>query len=155
MRAMLNIATHVQVATAAETEAFGAVLAERLTPGWTFHLCAQLGAGKTTLVRGVLRGLGFSGPVRSPTYTLVESYCLRGLAIYHMDFYRIESPAELEFIGVRELLGGSNVCFIEWPERGALPEPDVRVRISGGDAGRHIELDGRAIQPRLAPAVSP
>jgi tRNA threonylcarbamoyladenosine biosynthesis protein TsaE len=130
--------------SAAAMEALGAGLAPRLRPGLVLFLHGALGAGKTTLVRGVLRGLGFAGSVKSPTYTLVESYALGGLTLHHFDFYRLKDPEELEFLGVRDYLE-SGVCLIEWAERGAglLPAPDVEITIEPSGAGRRVRFSAR------------
>ncbi len=131
------------------TEAAGAALA-RVEGVRTVYLEGDLGAGKTTWVRGLLRALGHAGPVRSPTYTLVESYELDSGTILHFDLYRLGDPEELEYLGVRELHAPGALWLIEWPERGRgwLPEPDLRVRLSGhaedaGD-GRRMFLEGPA-----------
>ena len=120
-----------RVATEADTERVGAALAPRLHAGLVLFLHGELGAGKTTLVRGILHGLGYTGAVKSPTYTLVEPYLIGGLTIYHFDLYRLNDPEELEFLGVRDYLEGKGVCLVEWAERGAgvLPAPDVDIVI--------------------------
>lgn len=108
------------------------------------HLIGNLGAGKTTLVRGILRGMGHEGPVRSPTYTLVEPYAFEqpesdGLsAAYHMDLYRLADPEELEYIGIRDLLEQRAVCLVEWPDKGLgfLPEADLTVQIDFEQEGQ-------------------
>ena len=102
----------------------------------------QLGAGKTTLVRGILRTLGHTGSVKSPTYTLLEPYEVAGRTIYHFDLYRIGDSEELDFIGIDELVDADALKLIEWAERGAarLPAPDVTIRLSLEGEGRHIEV---------------
>lgn len=124
--------------------AFGAALARCLPRTGVVFLCGDLGAGKTTLARGILQGLGFSGRVKSPTYTLVEPYSFSGTQVYHFDFYRINDPRELEFIGLHEILDASGLKLIEWPERaaGELPAPDLVITITEQDAGRRIEQTG-------------
>ncbi len=102
----------------------------------------QLGAGKTTLVRGILRALGHEGSVKSPTYTLLEPYEVAGRTVYHFDLYRIGDSEELDFIGFDELLDADALKLIEWPERGAgrVPVPDVRIRLSLEGEGRRVEV---------------
>lgn len=113
-------------------------LASAIRPGLQVHFSGELGAGKTTLIREILRALGFEGKVKSPTYSLLESYEISGLYLYHFDLYRVTDPAELEQRGFRELFGGPGVCFVEWPERAAgwLPEPDLTVRMEFDDGRR-------------------
>lgn len=104
----------------------------------------ELGAGKTTLVRGLLRRLGVAGPIRSPTYTLIEPYESEGRAIYHLDLYRVADPSEVEDLGVRDLLRADVLLLIEWAEKGAnaLPRADLHVQISYSpatdDPGRRV-----------------
>lgn len=121
---------------------FGACLASALKPPCVIFLEGDLGTGKTTLTRGILRGLGHSGAVRSPTYTLVEPYALTGLELYHFDLYRLGDPEELDYLGLRDLLGRDSVWVVEWPERGAglLPKPDLSIRLVHRDAGRRLTL---------------
>jgi tRNA threonylcarbamoyladenosine biosynthesis protein TsaE len=120
--------------------AFGARLARALPAAACVYLHGPLGAGKTTLVRGVLRGLGHTGAVRSPTYTLLETYAVPQGELCHFDLYRLGSAEELEDIGARELFDGHRVCFVEWPERGAgwLPQPDLDISIDLAGAGRRL-----------------
>jgi tRNA threonylcarbamoyladenosine biosynthesis protein TsaE len=126
--------------------AFGAALAAACPPGCVVHLHGDLGAGKTTLVRGFLRGRGYDGPVRSPTYTLIEPYELAEGAVYHLDLYRLGDPEELEYLGLRDLLGGEAILLIEWPERGEgwLQPPDLVLDIAHREAGRDITVVGRS-----------
>lgn len=101
------------------------------------HLSGPLGAGKTTLVRGLMRGLGHRGPVRSPTYTLLEPYEMEAFSVYHFDLYRLANALELEDFGARDYFHGRALCVVEWPERGegALPLPDLVLDIQiFGDA---------------------
>jgi|TARA_Y100000991_G_scaffold55534_1_gene40585 tRNA threonylcarbamoyladenosine biosynthesis protein TsaE len=124
------------LADEAATVAFGQELSQliqdRFGNSALVALEGDLGAGKTTLVRGILRALGFSGAVKSPTYTLLEPYNLGGLDLYHFDLYRLESAEELEFVGFEEILDGPGIKLFEWPQRGAgwLPTPDLLVRLA-------------------------
>lgn len=126
----------------AATAAFGARLALVLSAQAVIFLEGDLGAGKTTLVRALLRALGHQGAVRSPTYTLVEPYEIAGRSLYHLDLYRLGSPEELEDIGIRDLLAQPCVLLIEWPERGVgvLPEPDLRLTLTAAGAGRVLTV---------------
>jgi tRNA threonylcarbamoyladenosine biosynthesis protein TsaE len=129
----------------AATLALGAALAKSIEPGLTVFLHGELGAGKTTLVRAVLRGLGYEGRVKSPTYALVELYDVSRLHLYHFDFYRFRDPKEWISAGFAENFGGRNVCFVEWPEKaaGSLPPQDLDVCLDFQDAGRVVRLDSR------------
>jgi len=125
----------------AATLALGQRLAACLQPGFKIYLHGDLGAGKTTLVRGLLRGLGYAGRVKSPTFTLVETYNLSSLYLYHFDFYRMRSSEEWRDAGFREAFAGDSVCLVEWPEKAAgLPAPDLSVRLEHADAGRLAQL---------------
>lgn len=126
----------------AATLDFGARLASVLHAGMTVYLSGDLGAGKTTLTRGLLRSLGFQGRVKSPTYTLVELYEIPRYNLYHFDLYRFADPEEWEEAGFREYFNFESVCLVEWPEKaaGLLPEPDLTVRLEILDEGRALTL---------------
>ncbi|KPK57694.1 MAG: tRNA threonylcarbamoyladenosine biosynthesis protein TsaE [Gammaproteobacteria bacterium SG8_31] len=123
-------------------EAFGSRLAQASTQGGVIFLQGELGAGKTTLVRGFVRALGYAGRVKSPTYTLLESYSLEGVNLYHLDLYRLADAEELEWIGIRDLLEEADLCLIEWPDRGlgVLPSPDLEIQIEYRGEGRVLQL---------------
>ena len=105
------------------------------------YLSGNLGAGKTTLARGLLRALGYVGRVKSPTYTLVELYELSRLYLYHFDFYRFDQPLEFEEAGLREYFNSDAVCLVEWPEKAAgLPAADMRVLMQVAGSGRRVEI---------------
>jgi len=103
----------------------------RLDDGAVVFLAGALGAGKTTLARGILRGMGHAGAVASPTYTLLEHYALPAREVYHFDLYRLERPRDVETLGLRDALERAAVVLVEWPERGAgrLPPPSYDVEI--------------------------
>ena len=128
------------------TEAAGARLASALRGGMVVAISGELGAGKTTLVRGCLRALGWDAPVKSPTYMLVEQYPLSSIYFYHFDFYRFADPSEWETAGLADYFRDDSVCVVEWPERVAplLPRPDLRLTLSHpvdpDAAGRNVAL---------------
>ncbi|MET0051777.1 MAG: tRNA (adenosine(37)-N6)-threonylcarbamoyltransferase complex ATPase subunit type 1 TsaE [Candidatus Thiodiazotropha sp.] len=127
----------------AEQEAVGRQLARHCTPPCIIFLEGDLGAGKTTLVRGFLRGLGHTGRVKSPTYTLMEPYELGDLACYHFDLYRLADAEELEYLGLMDLLSPQTYWLVEWPEkgRGGLPPADLILRIHHQGESRRIEFE--------------
>jgi tRNA threonylcarbamoyladenosine biosynthesis protein TsaE len=128
--------------TTEETEQYGATLFKSLGDARLVFLTGDLGAGKTTLVRGILRSLGYEGIVKSPTYTLVEEYTAGGVRLVHFDLYRVKDPEELEWIGIRDYLQQEAYCFIEWPEMGFgyLPQPDCHFKLCSGEVGHSLEL---------------
>lgn len=146
--------------------AFGECLGRALAGRGHVYLAGELGAGKTTLARGVLRAYGHAGAVKSPTYTLVEPYELGEVRLYHFDLYRLGDPEELEFIGGRDLLAENALCLVEWPSRGEgwLPTPDIAIALNLAETGREARLEagtahGRAVlralsrEPRLGAAI--
>jgi tRNA threonylcarbamoyladenosine biosynthesis protein TsaE len=141
---MLKLDTHLK--DEAATLALGAALAGTLVPGLSVHLIGDLGVGKTTLARGVLRGLGWQGRVKSPTYALVELYEVSRLSFHHFDFYRFHDPREWSDAGFRESFNGRTVSLIEWPEKAGdlLPPPDVEVVLESSGAGRNVSLRSRS-----------
>jgi tRNA threonylcarbamoyladenosine biosynthesis protein TsaE len=131
--------------TESDTEALGARLAStRPAHGElaVVFLEGELGAGKNTLARGFLHALGVTGPVRSPTYTLVELYALAGVTVVHADLYRLRDPHELQDLGLRDWARAQHLWLIEWPERGVgyLPEPDLQVSLAVTAAAHPIEV---------------
>jgi tRNA threonylcarbamoyladenosine biosynthesis protein TsaE len=130
------------LADEAATLALGAALAPCVAHGVVVYLDGDLGAGKTTLVRGLLRALGHAGPVKSPTYALVEIHAVSGLNLYHFDFYRFNQPEEYLDAGLDEYFSGTGVCLVEWPERAApyVPGPDLHIRLNVEGAGRSARV---------------
>jgi tRNA threonylcarbamoyladenosine biosynthesis protein TsaE len=128
----------------AATQALGARLARVLHPGLNIWLSGDLGAGKTTLTRGLLRELGYAGRVKSPTYTLIELYPFSRFNLYHFDLYRFVDQNEWHDSGFREYFDRDGVCLVEWPEKGGsvLPGPDVRVRLELLEPGRDAHVQG-------------
>lgn len=120
----------------------GALQAAALREPFVLGLSGDLGAGKTTLVGGLLAALGHAEPARSPTYALIEPYRLADRDIYHCDLYRLRDPSELDDLGLRDLLVGPSVLLVEWPERAGdrLREPDLSLRIEYADHGRHLSM---------------
>lgn len=153
-------------ATAAFGTAFAAALAAAGPAPLVVYLEGDLGAGKTALVRAILAALGHQGRVPSPTYTLVEPYVVGARAVLHADLYRLQSPAELDDLGLAESVGPGSLLFVEWPARGGdrLPVPDLRVMLTPDGAGRRVRVTATtpagaavlvALQPGSAARIVP
>lgn len=125
-------------------EALGAAIGDAMQGRGVIYLQGDLGAGKTTLSRGLIRGRGHQGAVKSPTFTLVEPYELAAGCIYHFDLYRLLDPEELEFLGVRDYFNPESLCLVEWPDngKGVLPSADLSITISPKGAGRQLQISG-------------
>jgi tRNA threonylcarbamoyladenosine biosynthesis protein TsaE len=136
---------HLNLADATATRHLGEALAAGAAAGRVLHLSGDLGSGKTTLVRGLLRALGHAGRVKSPSYALVEPYSLSSLNFYHFDFYRFNSATEWLSSGFQEYFGAGAVCVVEWPERAGnlLPPPDLHVRLEFAGEARSVTLQAR------------
>jgi tRNA threonylcarbamoyladenosine biosynthesis protein TsaE len=138
----MSAESSVALADEAATLRLGAALAAGIGPGRVLHLSGDLGTGKTTLVRGLLRELGHAGRVKSPSYPLVELYVVSRLHLYHFDFYRFKDPSEWRDSGFREYFNPNSACVVEWPERAGpeLPPPDLAVRLALEAEGRRAWL---------------
>jgi len=156
----------VELPDEAATLHLGAVLAAGVAPGRVLTLRGPLGSGKTTLVRGLLRALGYQGRVKSPSYALVELYTFSSLNLYHFDFYRFKHRSEWLSSGFRDYFNSASACIVEWPERvaGLLAAPDLDTQIAFALPGRSATLnaqtaDGRdwldAVRKRWSRAPSP
>jgi tRNA threonylcarbamoyladenosine biosynthesis protein TsaE len=142
------MSAHLSLPDEASTLALGAALVQGVHNGLVLHLSGELGTGKTTLVRGLLRGLGHTGRVRSPTYTLVEPYDLSSLHLYHFDFYRFKDRSEWLSSGFQEHFGPHALCIVEWPERagGMIAPPDLEIRLEYKGNSRGATLQAHSPQ---------
>jgi tRNA threonylcarbamoyladenosine biosynthesis protein TsaE len=123
--------------------AFGADLSVACNEAAVIFFYGNLGAGKTTIARGFLRGKGYSGKVKSPTYTLVEPYEIESQKIFHFDLYRIKNPGELEYIGLQDYVSESAICLVEWPQNGLeeLLSADLCIHINSFMDGRQVRVE--------------
>lgn len=133
---------HITLLNEAATIAFGQRLATLCQPPLVMYLQGEIGAGKTTLIRALLRSLGVQDAIKSPTFSLIEPYKIDHWHLYHVDLYRLSAPEELEYVGLTDYMTADSVCCIEWPERAErfLPVPDLTVKLTFLAEGRALEL---------------
>jgi tRNA threonylcarbamoyladenosine biosynthesis protein TsaE len=132
----------MRIKSEAEMLEVGAEFVSKLGAGALIYLIGDLGAGKTTFVRGVLRGLGHTGSVKSPTYNIVEHYELSSQQLYHFDLYRVNDAEELEYMGIRDYLNNESIAFVEWPNKGegVLPKADIVIQFDIQGAERLLMI---------------
>lgn len=158
-RATIEFGRRLAIATFSHPWNLQEVVAENQgvpTIGGRVHLLGELGAGKTTLTRGILRGYGYEGAVKSPTYTLVEPYQFDQCHIYHFDFYRLTNPEEVDYLGIEDHFLDTNLCVIEWADKvaDAIPPADLIILLQTDGAGRRLHCQtnsekGEVIAKRL------
>jgi tRNA threonylcarbamoyladenosine biosynthesis protein TsaE len=138
-------------ATIAMGKKLADIVQKQLKQGIVVYLYGDLGAGKTTLTRGFVQGMGHVGHVKSPTYTLVEPYELNNWLVYHFDLYRLSDPEELEYMGIRDYFAHNCCCFIEWPEKGQgmIKAPDLRIDLAYSDEQRTINFQAETTLGQL------
>lgn len=151
----INIRLIDEQATVALGNQLAQAVLKHVKSGFVAYLYGDLGAGKTTLTRGFVQGLGHSGKVKSPTYTLVEPYELGEWQAYHFDLYRLSDPEELEYMGIRDYFHNNACCFVEWPDRGlgVLPAADISISLQYCDEQRDVELTAHTSKGRALLAV--
>jgi len=144
----------------AASQQLGQRLAATLPARAVVHLQGDLGAGKTTLARGLIQALGHSGAVKSPTYTIVEPYELARGPVFHFDLYRLADPEELELMGIRDYFAPGAICIVEWPDKGGdlIPPPDLRLRLEKTGTSRRAQLQadtpaGRQMLQKIVPPL--
>ncbi len=128
-------------------DTLGQSLASLFTELKSVHFNGDLGMGKTTLVRGVLKGFDYLGPVKSPTYTIVEPYEIESKTVYHFDLYRLMDPEELEYMGIRDYFQDTSLCLVEWPDKGdgVLPNADLIIDIAFLKDGRLVSIEANSL----------
>ena len=138
----MNINNSITLINETDTLSYGKQLAKQLEPGQLIYLKGHLGVGKTTLVRGILHGLGHQGKVKSPTFTIVEPYEFEQFNLYHFDLYRLQDSNELETLGFRDYVNNNSVCLIEWPEKAEkfLPVANINIHLKIKDNNRLLTI---------------
>ena len=138
----MNSTDIFHINTEEEMLVLGKHLTSIIQPGMLVFLHGELGAGKTTLTRGFLRALGYEGAVKSPTYTLVETYLFDSKNVHHFDLYRMKDPQEVIWMGLRDYIEPASICFIEWPEKGGeyLPEANISIHINFSEQARTVSI---------------
>ncbi len=133
----------LELETEADTQHLGETIGKNLNAPLVCYLRGELGTGKTRLVRAIIQSLGYSGNVKSPTYTLVEPYQLEPFNVYHFDLYRLSDSQELDFLGIRDYFDQQSVSFIEWPDKGEgwLEKADVSISLEFNGTGRKFYLE--------------
>ena len=127
----------------------GACLANYVQPATSIWLQGPLGAGKTTLCQGLLSALGYQQAVKSPTFTLVNSYTIKSLLVHHFDFYRLADPYEFDLLGGRDYFSDNSFCIIEWPEHAAamLPPPALCLNMTIAETSRYVQMKSNSDYP--------
>ena len=153
---MTDMTGPIGLADEGQTAELAARFGKHIRPPFVLYLQGELGAGKTTFARGLIRALGYPGRVKSPTFGLLETYSAGGFQILHLDLYRITNPRELDFLAIRDLFGPDTQLLVEWPQNGAgfLPEADMSLKLDMDGAGRVAVLTPRSQSGKaLAQAV--
>jgi len=138
----MNSCLEIKLQDEQDTQNLGELIARHLSAPFTCYLQGELGAGKTRLVRAIIQSIGYSGNVKSPTYTLVEPYQFESHTIYHFDLYRLSDPEELDYLGIRDYFDQKSITFIEWPDKGEgwLAEDDITILLEFDGQGRTCKM---------------
>lgn len=148
---MVQQIKHFQLFQEADTLTLGKKLSHTMCAPLVVFLHGDLGAGKTTFSRGLIQALGHKGTVKSPTYTLVETYQFESMQVFHFDLYRLSDPEELEYMGIRDYFGEGCLCLVEWPEKGYgfLPRADLELTLQHDKLGRQVSIQANSEKGQL------